>query len=82
MLEKGSVARDEGRRGTPPTSAPATPSGRSRSWSTTGERRLGRREDDTVTAFVMPARDFETMAGVMPHVAEQIHAAIRERMQN
>ncbi len=34
-----------------------------------------------VTAIVMLARDFETMAGVMPHVAEQIHEAIRERMQ-
>jgi CRP-like cAMP-binding protein len=34
-----------------------------------------------VTAIVMLARDFETMAGVMPHVAAQIHAAIRERMQ-
>ncbi|MGZ6545209.1 MAG: cyclic nucleotide-binding domain-containing protein [Actinomycetota bacterium] len=34
-----------------------------------------------VTAVVMLARDFETMAGIMPHVAEQIHAAIRERMQ-
>jgi CRP-like cAMP-binding protein len=34
-----------------------------------------------VTAIVMLARDFETMASVMPHVAEQIHAAIRERMQ-
>ena len=33
------------------------------------------------TAIVMLARDFQTMAGVMPHVAEQIHAAIRERMQ-
>jgi CRP-like cAMP-binding protein len=33
-----------------------------------------------VTAIVMLARDFETMAGVMPHVAERIHAAIRERM--
>jgi CRP-like cAMP-binding protein len=35
-----------------------------------------------VTAFVMLARDFEIMAGVMPEVAEQIHAAIRERMKN
>jgi CRP/FNR family cyclic AMP-dependent transcriptional regulator len=35
----------------------------------------------TITAIVMTARDFETMAGVMPHVAERIHAAIRERMQ-
>ena len=34
-----------------------------------------------VTAIVMLARDFETMAGVMPHVADQIHEAIRERMQ-
>ncbi len=34
-----------------------------------------------VTAIVMTARDFETMAGVMPHVAEQIHEAIRARMQ-
>ncbi len=34
-----------------------------------------------VTAIVMLARDFQTMAGVMPEVAEQIHAAIRERMQ-
>ena len=34
-----------------------------------------------VTAIVMLARDFETMAGVMPEVAEQIHTAIRERMQ-
>jgi CRP-like cAMP-binding protein len=34
-----------------------------------------------VTAIVMLARDFETMAGVMPHVAEQIHEAIRQRMQ-
>jgi CRP-like cAMP-binding protein len=34
-----------------------------------------------VTAIVMLARDFETMAGVMPHVAEQIHEAIRARMQ-
>ncbi len=34
-----------------------------------------------VTAIVMLARDFATMAGVMPEVAEQIHAAIRERMQ-
>ena len=35
-----------------------------------------------VTAFVMLARDFEIMAGVMPEVAEQIRAAIRERMKN
>lgn len=35
-----------------------------------------------VTAFVMLARDFEIMAGVMPEVAAQIHAAIRERMKN
>ena len=34
-----------------------------------------------VTAIVMLARDFETMAGVMPHVAEQIHEAIRARIQ-
>jgi CRP/FNR family transcriptional regulator, cyclic AMP receptor protein len=34
-----------------------------------------------VTAIVMLARDFETMAGVMPHIAEQIHEAIRARMQ-
>ena len=34
-----------------------------------------------VTAIVMLARDFETMAGVMPHVAEQIHEAIRARLQ-
>ena len=34
-----------------------------------------------VTAIVMLARDFETMAGVMPHVAEKIHEAIRARMQ-
>jgi CRP/FNR family transcriptional regulator, cyclic AMP receptor protein len=34
-----------------------------------------------VTAIVMLARDFETMAGVMPHVADKIHEAIRERMQ-
>jgi hypothetical protein len=33
------------------------------------------------TAIVMLARDFETMSGIMPHVAEKIHAAIRERMQ-
>lgn len=35
-----------------------------------------------VTAIVMLARDFEMMAGVMPHVAEQIRTAIRERMQH
>lgn len=34
-----------------------------------------------VSAIVMLARDFETMAGVMPEVAERIHAAIRDRMQ-
>ncbi len=34
-----------------------------------------------VTAIVMLARDFKSMADVMPHVAEQIHAAIRERMR-
>jgi CRP/FNR family cyclic AMP-dependent transcriptional regulator len=34
-----------------------------------------------VTAIVMVSRDFERMSEVMPHVAEQIHAAIRERMQ-
>ena len=33
-----------------------------------------------LTAIVMLGRDFETMADVMPHVAERIHAAIRERM--
>jgi CRP/FNR family transcriptional regulator, cyclic AMP receptor protein len=33
-----------------------------------------------VTAIVMLGRDFETMADAMPHVAERIHAAIRERM--
>ena len=33
-----------------------------------------------LTAVVMLSRDFETMADVMPHVAERIHAAIRERM--
>jgi CRP/FNR family cyclic AMP-dependent transcriptional regulator len=33
-----------------------------------------------LTAIVMLSRDFETMADVMPHVAERIHAAIRERM--
>jgi CRP/FNR family cyclic AMP-dependent transcriptional regulator len=37
--------------------------------------------NEPVTAIVMLRRDFETMAGVMPHVAEQIHAAIRERLQ-
>ena len=31
-------------------------------------------------AIVMLARDFETMATEMPHVAERVHAAIRERM--
>ena len=34
-----------------------------------------------VTAIVMLARDFEVMAEAMPHVAEKIHEAIRERMQ-
>jgi CRP-like cAMP-binding protein len=34
-----------------------------------------------VSAIVMLARDFETMAGEMPEVAERIHQAIRERMQ-
>ena len=34
-----------------------------------------------VSAIVMLARDFATMAGEMPEVAEQIHRAIRERMQ-
>jgi CRP/FNR family cyclic AMP-dependent transcriptional regulator len=34
-----------------------------------------------VTLIVMNARDFETMAGVMPHVTERINAAIRERLQ-
>jgi CRP-like cAMP-binding protein len=34
-----------------------------------------------VTAIVMLARDFETMAGEMPEVAQQIHQAIRERIQ-
>ena len=34
-----------------------------------------------VTAIVMLARDFQTMAGEMPEVAQQIHQAIRERMQ-
>ena len=34
-----------------------------------------------VTAIVMLARDFQTMAGEMPEVAEQIHRAIRERME-
>ena len=33
-----------------------------------------------VTAIVMLGRDFQTMADAMPHVAERIHAAIRERM--
>jgi CRP-like cAMP-binding protein len=33
-----------------------------------------------LTAIVMLGRDFETMAGVMPHVAERIHDAIRQRM--
>ena len=33
-----------------------------------------------LTAIVMLSRDFETMADVMPHVAERIHSAIRERM--
>lgn len=33
-----------------------------------------------LTAIVMLARDFETMATEMPHVAERVHAAIRERM--
>jgi len=33
-----------------------------------------------LTAIVMLGRDFETMADAMPHVAERIHAAIRERM--
>ena len=33
-----------------------------------------------VTAIVMLARDFESMAAELPEVAEQIHAAIRERM--
>ena len=35
-----------------------------------------------MTAIVMTARDFEIMAGVMPEVADQIHAAIRERLKN
>ena len=34
-----------------------------------------------VTAIVMLARDFQTMASEMPEVAEQIHQAIRERIQ-
>lgn len=34
-----------------------------------------------VTAIVMLARDFQTMAGEMPEVADQIHQAIRERIQ-
>jgi CRP/FNR family transcriptional regulator, cyclic AMP receptor protein len=33
-----------------------------------------------VTAIVMLARDFETMAAELPEVAEQVRAAIRERM--
>jgi CRP/FNR family cyclic AMP-dependent transcriptional regulator len=33
-----------------------------------------------LTAIVMLGRDFQTMADAMPHVAERIHAAIRERM--
>ena len=33
-----------------------------------------------VTAIVMLARDFETMAADLPDVADQIHAAVRERM--
>lgn len=34
-----------------------------------------------VTAIVMLARDFETMATERPEVAERVHAAIRQRMQ-
>jgi CRP/FNR family cyclic AMP-dependent transcriptional regulator len=33
-----------------------------------------------VTAIVMTARDFRTVADDMPEVAERIHAAIRERI--
>ena len=32
------------------------------------------------TLIVMLARDFETMAEQLPEVADQVHAAIRERM--
>jgi len=33
-----------------------------------------------VTAIVMHARDFETMANELPEVADMVHAAIRDRM--
>ena len=33
-----------------------------------------------VHAVVMLARDFEEMSNEMPHVCEQVHAAIRERL--
>ena len=33
-----------------------------------------------LAAIVMHARDFEAMRAELPHVAEQIHDAIRERL--
>ena len=80
VIETGTVAVDEGRR------AHRGPRARrllrrDRAHGARAAHGIGAASRRPSRAIVMHARDFEAMDAEMPHVAEQIHAAIRARMQ-